>query len=318
MPKTRYLGKVKNLTLIFLFPLFVQAQANLIPNGSFEDLDTCPNGLMCNGLVEFASGWYEPIICTSDLYHGCADGFCTIPAFGGVYPYSGIAMAHIALLGGLGYQQREYIAVGLTETLSPDSLYAFSIRLQKAGGSEYYSVGSIGACFQPDSATDYSIDHQLMNLTPQLQRNPDSLMDDPDIWYLWEDTLLAEGGERFILLGNFLDDANTPFGGDGGSALGVYVLDDVRLTPISKPNVVNELDVGFSLLPNPAADVLRIDYRGNLTPETVRLLTVEGRQVLAAPLSGELNLSGLVDGTYLLQVTFSNGAVSTERVVVQR
>jgi hypothetical protein len=169
------------------------AQQNLVPNGSFELLDSCPDGNSCGGLIELATPWFEPINCTSDLSHGCANGFCGIPN-GGVYPYDGIGMATIALFSGQGEDAREYISIELLEPLLQDSLYEFILRLHKSGGNEAASVGSVGAYFSVDSTTDYTLDHALLELTPQLQRNPDSIMNDPNIWHEWKDTLLASGG----------------------------------------------------------------------------------------------------------------------------
>jgi len=317
MSKTRYLGKVKNLTLIFLFPLFVQAQVNIIPNGSFEEIDSCPDGNMCGGQVELATPWFEPINCTSDLFHECSNGICSIPAFGDIYPYHGVSMSAIGLFGAAGGERREYISVELTNFLTQDSMYELSVRLHFSGG-DGISVGSIGAFFSQDSMVDYSLNHYLYELPAQLQRNPDSIMSDSNIWYEWKDTLVAMGGEKFMMLGNFLSDANTPHYQPSWNTGSFYFIDMVELMPISKPNSTGELSMDFALSPNPTADVLRIDYNGNLNPTAVRLLTVEGRQVLAAPWSSELNLSGLADGLYLLQVAFGNGAVGTERVVVQR
>ncbi len=311
---------MRKLIIILLLPLFANGQVNLIPNGSFEQIDSCPSNVSNCGHLEFASGWFDPINCSSDFWHGCAfPSGCHTPTVDGVSPADGVGMAGMVVLSVSGFspELREYASCKLSIPLLQDSLYAFRMLLRPTG-ADVVSIGGFGAYFSSDSATDYTLDFQLVGHTLQLQRDPDSIMDDASIWYVWEDTLIAQGGERFMMLGNFLDDANTPYHQPTSNTASGYYIDDVRLTPISKPNAVNELDVGFGVAPNPATDVLRINYKGNLTPTVVRLLTVDGRQALAAPWNGTVDVSRLVDGLYLLQVEFSNGTVGTERMVVAR
>ncbi len=302
--------------IILLFPVIVSGQ-NLVPNGSFELVDTCPAVNSCDNL-EFASGWFEPISCGSDLFHACAyPNGCSTPTVDGINPYHGIGMAALVtrLVSSLFPNRREYASCELSETLSSDSIYAFSMRLKHAGG-DGVSVGSVGAYFSADSATDYSLDHQLIGHTPKLQRDPDSIMSNVSIWYLWEDTLVAEGGEQFLMIGNFLDDDNTPYFQPSFNTASAYYIDDVRLTKITKPNSVRELDVRFGISPNPSNGLVSIEYKGSLTPKVMTLLTVEGKEVLSRPWQTQLDVSGFSEGMYLLQVEFDNRAVGTQRLVV--
>lgn len=318
--QTRAIGGMRWLSylVMLLGPSTICGQVNLVPNGSFEELDSCPNGNSCGGLLEFATGWYEPINCTSDLAHGCAEnGGCGIPQ-ATVYPYDGVGMGLVIVYAGEGEEAREYAAIGLQSALIQDSLYEMSIRLRLTGNGQGTAVGSFGAYFASDSSTNYSVDHSLIGFDPQLQRNPDSIMGDPDIWYEWKDTLLAMGGEKFMIIGNFLNDANTPFYQPSWNPGSAYFIDDVRLTKVSKPNSVKEIDVRFELSPNPVTDLISISYTGNLQPEELHLLTIDGRTVSSGPFRNRIDVSGLVNGVYLLLVEFTNGAVGTQRVVVAR
>jgi hypothetical protein len=121
-----------------------------------------------------------------------------------------------------------------------------------------------------------------------------------------------------MILGNFLSDANTPFILTGWNPGCFYYLDDVSLVKIAKPNSVKELDVSFGISPNPVADAVRIDYRGNLKPIGTRLFAVEGRQVFFEPWQKSLDVLELSEGLYLLQIDFDNGAVGTQRLVITR
>lgn len=301
--------------ILTLLPLLGIGQENLIPNGSFELSDTCDGAKSCS-LIEPAVPWFVPTNCTSDLFHSCSDGICTVP-YGEIFPFDGEGMAGQFVRGEAGDETREYIAVHLLSPLEQDSLHELTIRLRYGGGNGT-AIGSFGAYFSQDSTIDYSLNHHLFELIPQLQRNPDSIMDDPNIWYEWTDTLSASGGENFIMLGNFLNDANTPFHQPSWNPGSYYFIDDVRLTKISKPNSVQDMDLRFGVAPNPAADRMGLTYSGNLRPSKIRLLSIDGRMVHTEQWRSEVDVSGLKNGIYLLQVEFDNGAIGTQRLVIQR
>lgn len=296
-----------------------------MPNGGFEQLDSCPSGSNCIGLLEYATGWFEPIDCTTDLFNVCAGtGSCGVPSFSGVVPFEGNGMARIGLfsvpLSGQG--SREYASVKLSNSLIHDSLYQLHVKLRLPAES-FMAVGSFGAYFSNDSATDYSIYHSLIGLEPQLQRDPDSLMDNSNIWYVWEDTLEAIGGERFMMLGNFLNDQQTPRFPNGSVGEGsAYFIDDVRLTPIrkSRPNSIAEQNFQFSIYPNPATDNLSIESQTPLAQ--VRLTDIAGRPSIhetlrSAQRNKTIDISHLPSGIYLLEAITEDGRRSVQKVVVQ-
>lgn len=300
------------------FSLQVVAQVNLVPNGSFEEYESCPDANTCHGGIELATGWFEPIDCTTDLIHSCAcpSGTCCPP--NGVEPF-GEGMIHMGLYGGGGFDTREYAAVRLIQPLMADSIYHFSVRLHLQH-NQIGRVGSFGAFFSTDSVTDYSNFQSVMNLTPQLQRNPNDLMSDFSVWYLWEDTLIAGGEEEFMILGNFLPDSLTPSESPTWMVGSFYLVDDVNLVqiPAPKPDGVNELKVRFGVSPNPASSTVRIEYSGNLSPTHIRVCTVSGKVVKLIDWRTDLGVADLPSGTYFLQVTFDNGIVGTERLIIQR
>lgn len=305
--------------LLFLLPMISVGQ-NLVPNPSFEDSGTCPFGSSCSGQLECAIGWYDPINCTSDFYH--ADSACAVPTtFSGIYPKEGVGMAAIALITQTGENQREYVGIELAEALVSDSLYELKVYL-RLGWASATTVGSIGAFFSPDSATDYSINHQWYDLNPQLQRNPNSLMSDPNIWYEWTDTLIADGDERYLLLGNFLNDSNTPHQHQSTTdRIGYYFLDDIRVIPVSKPNGVSDFDITFSIYPNPATTNLTIESRTPLAQVWVR--DVAGRAIMNETLrsaqsdKSTIDVSALPSGIYLVEVLTQNGQRSVQKVMVE-
>ena len=312
-----YLWSVKHLaTLIWLFLLAGNslAQVNLVPNGSFEEFDTCPPMATCaSGNLELALGWYEPIVCSSDFRHTCGwpDGCGIEPGI----PADGGGIAGMAVYGG-GFDTREYAAIKLTEPLITDSVYLFSIQLRLPTNTQA-RIGSFGAYFSADSATDYSNHQSLIDIEPQLQRNPDSILTNPATWYLWKDTLIASGDEQFLVLGNFLSDNNTPFIQPTWISGGGYMIDDVQLTPITvpKPNSVRELSLEINLTVKLVSEQLEI-----ITDQAVQLnlMDISGRTVLSGQLnSGQssVNVSSFPDGMYVAVFTSENGQTTSRKIL---
>ncbi len=89
-----------------------------------------------------------------------------------------------------------------------------------------------------------------------------------------------------------LDDATSPCGGSVG---------------------INEFDNSISLFPNPAQNVLNID--GNF--ESIEIYDVFGKLVFASDKKSEVNISGLANGSYYVNILTSD-AVIKKKVTVAR
>lgn len=314
------------IIILFLLPTLASfGQVNLIPNGGFEDLDTCPVFQSCAGNIEFALGWFEPINCTSDVLHECsAEAACDIPfSMSGfpestVYPFEGQGMGHIILYG--DPLVREYAEIRLLEPLMKDSVYVFSIRLRLKGGTLGASVGSFGAYFSSDSVLDYSLNHTLLELPAQLQRDPNLMMDDHSLWYLWEDTLIAEGNEEFVVIGNFLSNLDTPYDQPSSYPGAACFLDEVSLVRIPAfqvSNSISESKIGFVISPNPTADKFRISYSGSKIGQSVSIYSIDGKFIKERRYTDLVPVSDLSKGTYVIKILFDDGTQAFERLIVQ-
>jgi len=58
---------MKKLFILLMLPFHVLVQ-NLVPNGSFEILSSCPSN---GGQINLAVGWNQGNEGSSDLYHAC-------------------------------------------------------------------------------------------------------------------------------------------------------------------------------------------------------------------------------------------------------
>src|SRR5690349_3253093 len=90
---------------------------NLVPNGSFEDVTTCPTGF---GQLENAVPWTS-FRASPDVFHGCATGDFDVPTnlFGTRTAATGVGYAGMYCYYSALTNRREYIGVELSEALTP-------------------------------------------------------------------------------------------------------------------------------------------------------------------------------------------------------
>lgn len=303
------------LSIILVLGLGHADAQNLIPNGSFENYTSCPTG---TGQISQAPNWFPHTPnCTPDLYHACAfPGPMGVPTMGDtIYAYDGDGMARIYLYSSFG---REFISTRLLDPLQAGQEYIFSIQI-RLFSNDLIMCGSIGALVSQDSLTGFLATCEEINLVPQMARDSSLIMDQEGIWVNWTDTMLADGGEEWITIGNFRNNANTPMTGTTfGTAL--YLLDDISLVEIMTVGVEEPL-VEFSIFPNPANDVVRFKVQG--TRSVRHRLSIHnsvGQEVANHQLSTinhQLNTADWPLGVYIVRITDENGASSAQKLMLR-
>ena len=213
------------------------AAVNVVPNDSFESISGCPTGF---GQTFLAAPWDTPNTGTSDVYNTCVTGWPPFPVpgvplspFGFQNPRTGIGMAGIIPYSSAA-DYREYITAPLTSTLAPGNyLVSFYVNLADTAGlaldriGAYFSVGPVGPV--PNYAP--------LPYTPQVESPANVFLTDKVNWMQISGTFTAAGGENWITIGSFHDDANTnltPVVGDwpGGT---YYFIDDVAVEVAPPP-----------------------------------------------------------------------------------
>ena len=235
----------------------VNAQTNLVPNGSFEDTIRCPyNGTTVNYSCQ---KWY-----TSSMF-GTADHFCScsnkdsitlLGATVGV-PYNFIGNQFAkegSCYGGLctnifGSNFKEYISVKLVSPLKKGTTYKLSMYIS-LGDSCVYATKSISCLFSklPFVQTGYG----TPNTTPQIEFQSSTYFSDKINWvHLLDSNFNATGNEEYLTIGNFdTTSSNTTFlsfphsfipgvGNEYNSAY--YYIDNIELFendyPLIIPNI---------------------------------------------------------------------------------
>jgi hypothetical protein len=182
------------------------AQTNLVLNGSFEDTLDCAVPMASR--LPKAEHWFNPTEGTPDLFDCDLERVCglamDLPYWNG-FVLSQDGSRHAGAFfwddppDGYG---REYLMTELAEELAPEERYEVSLWYSSHRPAEY-AVDHIGIWFGSDSV--YVDTLGPVNLVPQvLLRDPNNAyLAESEVWTELTDTLLAQGGERWMVIGNF-------------------------------------------------------------------------------------------------------------------
>lgn len=237
----------KTFYIFCLFAINVVAQVNLVPNPSFEEYTMCPDN---SGEVYLAGPWFDPAMGTPDYYNRCDTVHLagSVPIAGVPYNLYGYKQAQNgnAYVGFVTYCDtfslpncREYVSVKLLQELVAGKKYYISFYTSSSSITQYFT-NNMGALLSKD--TSLFSTYLYIPKTPQVVFH--QILSDTADWVLLEDSFVAQGGEKFLTIGNFLPDSQTSVVAFCKScAIGnaYYDIDNVKViefTSISIPNIV--------------------------------------------------------------------------------
>ena len=233
---------MKRLFYFVLLIFSVKAGAqNLVPNPSFE-VHTCPNSA---GQLYYAAPWFQPlkymgnnvtISSSTDLFDSCSSNpFYAEPnnLLGHQFARTGTAYAAFAAFYPVSNNSREYLEVELSSALISGETYCV----------EYYvslpdtcrtAISNLGVYFSNDSLIYDSTSGYRIPVIPQVLNPPTNIIADKNNWVKISGNFTAQGGERFITIGNFDDSsvvnyANIPTSGAGATNASGYYIDDISV-----------------------------------------------------------------------------------------
>ena len=231
------------LNLFQQLPSFAQ---NLVPNPSFEIINAPPDTVFSGYCYLYTGGfspplsqeppWDTPTNGSPDPYNICSHPIssASIPMNWAGYqqPHSGNGYAAQAFYLG---SYREYIQVELDTPLVAGNKYCASFYVNRADSSKL-ACNNFGMYF---STTHTFIANQLpLPFIPQI--NDTNIVTDSTGWTLVYGQYEANGGERYIIIGNFYSDSLTDtiqvFGHPHTyqQNLAYYFIDDVSVFEMKK------------------------------------------------------------------------------------
>lgn len=218
---------------LLISPLCAQ---NLVPNPDFDDYSRCPS---IRGEIKLAAPWYSPNGRTTDFAHACAGTSETgIPAnnWGFEFPVRGDGYAGLRTWGNFNGNApyREYLATELLEPLKAGEAYRISFMIS-LGDSARYVTDDIALHVSRDSIP--SLD--LLPFAPHISNPQGEIIYQSFGWKRIYGQYMAVGGEKHIVIGNFLDDDQTTLvSGNLAEGLGAnstyFFIDHVIVEPCSQ------------------------------------------------------------------------------------
>lgn len=191
--------------------------SNLIFNPSFEQHLSCPQRIDPYGYMDEPVAWWQPTSGSADYYNNCGGKQCQVPKnkLGYQNPRTGGSMVGI-YCSLTNY--REYIETELKEKLQKGETYHLSFHVSL---SEYSpeAVATIGGLFTEKMLMDTTRGMLTLNdiktqnngvkqklssyYKPQVVNPFNKVLSDTLSWTRIEGDFVAQGGEKFLTIGNF-------------------------------------------------------------------------------------------------------------------
>lgn len=321
--------------LVLLLGKLASAQTNLVPNPGFEDTLRCPGQV--NHFQGYVSNWYGA---SDQLFHDSCTGNpdLTIPynLWGYQFPHSGLGMAGMTTITLDSFASttnaREYIWVVLSDTLQAGKGYYVSFYVNPSNNA-MYACNDMGVYF---SKSYVQLNHQVLPVVPQIQNDPiNNPLTDTSQWILIRKGFFAQGGEKYMVVGNFQPDSlchltyqHEALNNTYDWRFAFYYLDDFSVTldtlgTLGVPEM-NKSVVSARVFPNPNDGHLTLDYTVPAGSQSVlEVMDVCGKTVGAWQLDSykstlPLDLSGFAKGLYYYRVLSAGKPACVGKVVLTK
>lgn len=227
-------------SLLFSVNFNTTAQ-NLVINPSFENIAACPDNFE---QIENSLSWNSPTNSAADYFHECDQtNTVGIPAngigFQSARTGSAYAGVQVYTTSTANPNYREYLQTELIAPLIADSTYFVSMYVSPADNLDDCFTDAIGFYFSEVLLDENQ--ESVLNVTPQVRNMEGNFLTDKGNWLLISGTFVANGGESHLIIGNFLDDAQTQeFAACGSDAAAYYYIEDVSVELIPELSIVGD------------------------------------------------------------------------------
>jgi hypothetical protein len=217
---------------------------------------------------------------------------------------------------------REFIGIQLTDTLMAGHKYIAHMYVNKSNSFDY-AIASLGMLFT-DTAIILPSSQGYFTAVPQVINT--MVVTDTANWVLIEDTLLAQGNERFLTIGNFNTTAQSDtinVGGNGPTGINsYYFIDHVEVYDISvTAGETIKTPPTIKIFPNPVMNSGSLSISTQEKISSVKIYSATGSQIEIQIISSTetstiVNLLKAVNGLYSVLITLTDGQSFFYKVVV--
>jgi gliding motility-associated-like protein len=217
--------------IIILAQLFngVQAQVNLVPNPSFEEVSTCVNPF---SHIDTAVHWYS-VLWTPDIFHSCfgdSSDYHGVPnnKYGYQEPRTGFAYA-----GFYSYSMQDWsneiLGVQLKTPLKKNSKYF--IRYFVVATHQSIQTDGFGLAFSDTTLKlGRVMGEEILPDLPLAIGNPsNNIIEDTIVWQSISGCYIARGWEKNLVIGNLLTNEQTQITNTQFENRAYYLIDDVGI-----------------------------------------------------------------------------------------
>ncbi|HEX3008431.1 MAG TPA: hypothetical protein VHO90_12545 [Bacteroidales bacterium] len=210
---------MKHLFFLFTFVNLTAAAQNLVSNSGFETYDVCPDNFTIRYQKELIPGWYLPSLGTADYFNICTKNQVGVPRnfMGYCYPQDGLAYAGLILFLEPNQQTnkkkqtnyREYLQTSFTHPLEKNKVYEISLYFSVATYSTY-AINRIGTYISRRKVANRHTSG-VLDYKPQISIDTSAIMSENNVWYHLTGRYTAQGGEKYLTIGNFYSDDQTQY-----------------------------------------------------------------------------------------------------------
>ena len=203
-------------SFLFFSPISF-AQENLIFNPSFEEYYACPQKIEPYGYMSQAVAWWQPTGGSADYYNKCGSKQCNVPKnkLGIQMPHTGVGMVGIY---SSKTDYREYIQTELKDYLKEGETYklTFYVSLSEYSAGAVATLGGLFTKNRIEEKTRQMLTDKITieyekgvsqsistYLKPQVVNHYSNPIINVEDWTKIEGEFIAEGGEKFLTIGNF-------------------------------------------------------------------------------------------------------------------
>jgi OmpA-OmpF porin, OOP family len=301
------------LIFLLIFSTKVPAQ-NLVTNGDFEQLVSCPTGL--SQLTSTVS-WFTPTNGSPDYFHECSTGSADVPEniFGYQYAHSGEGYGGIEPWAVSPNGYREYFETQLSSPLVAGTCYYFEMYVN-TGDVCQFTTDDIQVYFSDVVVTGIAT-NQNLSFTPQISNVTGNFIDTMS-WVPVTGMYTATGGEEYIIIGNFKNNSQTDTMEVNATGTNVYIyfyIDDVTLTVCTGNNELDD-DHRVSIYPNPAVDFINIETASGNSAEFL-IYDAASKKLLDIKnmIKTTIDISHLEKGVYYYKLRYDDGVIKTGKVM---
>lgn len=196
---------------------------DLLRNGGFEEKTYCPTDFNTQTL-KTVKYWTQPNRATPDYFNACSKNAGVPRNFvGSQDALEGEGYVGLVTFAGSKRNYREYLQTELTRKLAPGEMVCVEFWVSCADYCLYVTDG-LGVLFSQGAVK--ASGEGLIDERPQIRNPRLHLLDQYDSWVKLSDVFVANGGEKYLTIGNFNSDQSisrlmrTEL--DGGSATSAW------------------------------------------------------------------------------------------------